>query len=100
MVSNRKDPEGYLWTKRTIAFPGDTLQINDDEVFVNHKYLEEPYAYFQNGKARNHIEIVLPAQEYFVMGDNRNESLDSRHSEYGLIKRNEIIGVLVMKFTV
>ncbi len=90
------------FVKRVIAIPGDTLEIRNDVVWVNGQKIEEPYAHF-NGVLRfssaqgsNYGPKTIPPASYFVMGDNRNESIDSRI--LGLIKEEQIGGVVTKVF--
>ena len=72
-----------------IGLPGETVRIQD----INGRILKEPYGYeaIRNpGFASS--EITLAADEYFVLGDNRNNSRDSREPSVGNISRDEIIG--------
>lgn len=63
--------------RRVIGIPGDTIEIKNGKVYRNGELLEEPYAI---GKIRENVEAVtLREGEIFVLGDNREESLDSRH---------------------
>lgn len=74
--------------KRVIAIPGDTLEIRDNIVYLNGQKVEEPYANFggtlrfTNQQSANFGPKSLPPGSYFVMGDNRNESIDSRMLGY------------------
>lgn len=88
--------------KRVIATPGDMLEIRNDMVWVNGQKIEEPYA---NYKGVLHFSIanvaiygpkLIPAGYYFVMGDNRNEGLDSR--VLGLIHEDQIGGTVTKIF--
>ncbi len=72
--------------KRVIGAPGDTLEIRDNAVYVNHKQIEEPYLN-EPMKTRDCI-CKLKEDEWFVMGDNRNHSLDSR--AFGAVRTEEI----------
>lgn len=81
----------FPYIKRVIGLPGDTVEIKDGIVSINGTPLHEPYILQeppQNNK--DYGPIVLSNGEYFVLGDNRNNSSDSR--SWGPIKRNDIIG--------
>ena len=73
--------------------PGDTVSIANSKVSVNGKVLKEDYINektFDGGNLEG-MEIKLSDEEYFVMGDNRNESMDSRH--FGVVKEDSIFGI-------
>lgn len=77
--------------KRIIAIPGETVQIKDGLVYVNDKILGGRYKEANySGLATQ--SIFLGADEYFVLGDNRDSSEDSRFESIGNIKRDEIVG--------
>ena len=84
------------YIKRIIGLPGETVQIMDDgSIYINGEKLEENYGMEvikpeTIGRAAEPIE--LGDDEYFVMGDNRNNSSDSRTDMVGNIKRENIIG--------
>ncbi len=84
---------GTYYIKRVIGMPGETVRIEGDTVFINGQPLEEDYgkeAMREAGVAEE--DIVLGADEYFVLGDNRNNSTDSRVGRLGNIKKSQIIG--------
>ena len=85
--------------KRIIATPGDYLWINPDgTVFLNGEELEEPYV---SQKALGECDIEFPYQvpenAYFMMGDHRETSIDSRSSVIGCISEDQIIGKILLK---
>lgn len=85
--------EETYYIKRIIGLPGETVQIQNGAIFINGEELEETYGkevIQDSGIAED--PIVLGDDEYFVMGDNRNESKDSRTPSVGNIKRSDIIG--------
>lgn len=76
--------------KRVIAVPGETVDIKDGNVYVNEKKLEEPYAKGITEKLGMDMPIVVGENEVFVLGDNRQNSRDSR--QIGLIEYDRIKG--------
>ncbi len=89
-TDNSKD-----FIKRVIALPGEKLLIRDGFVYINGRKLDEPYlpeawTTLNNWPANGTDGMVIPANEYFVMGDNRNRSQDSRI--FGPISRDRIDG--------
>ena len=85
--------KSHYYVKRVIGVPGDTVQIKNGTVYVNGKAFDEEtdVASIEDaGLAAE--EITLGAEEYFVLGDNRNNSEDSRYANIGNIKKDYIIG--------
>ena len=85
--------------KRIIAGPGDVVNIDPDgNVYVNRMLLNEPYV---SEKALGHCNIELPfevpEEQYFVMGDHRSVSIDSRNVSVGCISREQIIGRIIYR---
>jgi signal peptidase I len=78
------------YIKRVIAVPGDTLKIDRGQVFVNGAAVKEPYVPKRFADDRSQPEMTVPAHEYFVMGDHRSISSDSR--DFGPVDRELIYG--------
>lgn len=100
-----KDPERFdiivfpfeknvYYIKRIIGLPGESIEIKDNHIYINGDILEEDYGKenIWHGGIIDHCVMTLNKDEYFVMGDNRNHSVDSRYMEVGSIKREAIIG--------
>ena len=85
--------KSHYYVKRVIALPGDTVQIKDGKVYVNGELLAESV---ETEKIENAMmaenEIVVGEDEYFVLGDNRNNSEDSRYASIGNVKKDHITG--------
>lgn len=97
-----KSPEGDTCIKRVVAMPGDKVEFNGSNILVNGQLVDSNNQEWnarnlqrmvRNGKSDSQTEIkILKQDEYFVLGDNRDESIDSRN--YGPIDGNCIISVI------
>jgi signal peptidase I len=91
-----RDPEDHgLSIKRIIGVPNQVVEIKRDGVYVDHVKLHEPYLTALNLWASGHKTIearTLKPNEYFVLGDNRDYSADSRR--YGPVPRNLVLGLI------
>lgn len=85
--------KSHYYIKRVIAEPGDKVQIKDGLVYVNGEPFEEEVAVsnIENALLAEN-EITVGEDEYFVLGDNRNNSEDSRYASIGNVKREHIVG--------
>lgn len=92
VIFNPPDAPNVNYIKRIIGLPGETVEVNNGEIYINSSKLIEPYladgtkSQTVGGKA---MKVVLKENEYFVMGDNRDHSRDSR--EIGPVPKSNII---------
>ena len=78
--------------KRVIGMPGETISIKNDKIYINGKVIDNSFAY---GTTSDVDKITLGDDEYFILGDNRLISKDSRY--FGAITKDEIIGKVVFR---
>lgn len=82
-----------LHIKRVIGLPGEKIQINDGQILINGvTYMEKKDLPSISYAGLAEQEITLKDDEYFVLGDNRNNSADSRYSDIGNVKKSNIVG--------
>ena len=84
----RDQTKSYI--KRVVALPGDHLRIDHGRLIVNGQFVPEPYVPLRFADDRSEPELLLPTDHYFVMGDHRSISSDSR--EFGPVGRSLIYG--------
>ncbi|WP_342471377.1 signal peptidase I [Metasolibacillus sp. FSL H7-0170] len=100
-------PTGENFIKRIIGLPGDRIEYRDDELFINDEKFEEPYlksnreALVDSGNLTGNFTLVdalgvevVPEGQYFVLGDNRRRSLDSRDITVGFVAQEKILGTV------
>ena len=93
IIFNYPVDESEIYIKRVIGLPGETVQILDGYVYINGEKLDENYgAEVMNDAGRAAEPITLGDDEYFVLGDNRNRSDDSRYENVENLKREKIVG--------
>ena len=86
--------DNYI-VKRIIGIPGDSIKVSHHELYVNGKRVPESYI---DNKTTEDFQIIkkVPDNQFFVMGDNRNNSIDSR--SIGFIEKKQIIGKSILRF--
>lgn len=92
------DDESQNYLKRIIGLPGDTVEIKDGKVYINNS--EEPLQedYLKEKPTGDYGPYEVPENSYFMLGDNRNISLDSRYWEHTFVKKNKIMGKVVLRY--
>ena len=103
IVFKANEEENYI--KRIIGLPGDHIAYKDDVLYINGKVYEEPYltkykeALLDKGDFTYDFsleeqlgEMIVPEGHFFVLGDNRRRSIDSRDQTVGFVSQNEILG--------
>lgn len=97
IVTLNTHQSGKIIIKRIIALPGDTLEIRSNQIYLNGMALQEDYI-AEPMRTPDIPAFTLGDDQYFVLGDNRNVSADSRY--YGLFSRSDIIAVAQTQFKV
>ncbi|RNF40313.1 signal peptidase I [Planococcus salinus] len=98
-------PDDHKLIKRVIGLPGDRLEMKADRLYINGELVEEPYLTHNRKVARqkghsylteDFAEITVPAECYFVLGDNRLQSVDSRM--FGFVPKEAVLGEVKFRF--
>lgn len=92
-VAKLAEVDNHIWIKRVIGRPGDTIEIKDGKVYRNGTELEEPYIK-EAMRAAAPKRVIVPPSQVYVMGDNRNNSSDSRY--IGPVPVSHVLGKVVM----
>ena len=91
------DPTGKtLYVKRIIGTEGDVVEVEDGEVYVNGEMLTEDY--IAETTVGDFGPYLVPEDSYFMMGDNRNHSLDSRYWDNKFVHEDEILGKVELRY--
>lgn len=91
--------QGKILLKRVIALPGDTVVLDaEGNVYVNEELLQEPYVTEKSlGNCDLEFPFTVPGDGYFVMGDRRSNSVDSRNTMIGTVSPEDIIGEVFLR---
>lgn len=92
VVVKYTDVDDRYYVKRVIGRPGDVLAVQDGVLLRNGEKITEDYL-LDDYIAQEMPDTIVPEEHIFVMGDNRNDSMDSRSSRVGAIPREDIVGV-------
>ena len=91
------EPDGTKYLSRVVGLPNETIEIKEGKVYINNKLLGEPFnkVVSSDDPENNFSAIVIPENEYFILGDNRPRSFDSRYWKPPTIKKENILGKVV-----
>lgn len=92
IVFDFPDDESQTYLKRIIGLPGETLEIKDGKVYINGSKTPLKENYLKETPVGDYGPYTVPKNSYFMMGDNRNDSKDSRFWNHTFATRDEIIG--------
>jgi len=93
------DDEKINYVKRIIGLPGDIVEIIHGKVYVNSEELDEPYILEPMRDNQQELTYIVPDDSYFVMGDNRNNSQDSRYWQTtNYVSKNKILAKASFKY--
>ena len=92
------DDESQLFIKRIIGLPGETVEIRDGKIYINGSSQPLDDVETKETMIGSFGPYTLPEDSYFVMGDNRNNSLDSRYWDNTFVTRDEILGEAVFRY--
>ena len=94
-ISDEKGDVKFI--KRIIGLPNEKIEIKENKIYINDKLLEETFKKITNEKdqMKDFSSITIPENEYFLLGDNRPQSLDSRYWEPATIKKEDILGKVI-----
>lgn len=93
------DDEERLYVKRVIGLPGETIRIIDGDVYIDGEFFEEDYVSSEiNDDTRNAGPYEVPEGHFFMMGDNRGNSQDSRYWEHTYLEEEKIIGKVLFRY--
>ena len=92
VVFRKPDDESILNVKRVIGLPGEMVQIIDGRVYIDYEFLAEADIYSRDPPMGNHGPFIVPENSFFVLGDNRNFSIDSRHWNEPFVQRRHLVG--------
>lgn len=93
----RNNNQDTVYAKRIIGLPNEKLEIRNNKIYINDKLLDEPFEKIVSAEdfKKNLQPIKIPENEYFMLGDNRPNSEDSRYWKKATVKKEDILGKIV-----
>lgn len=96
IVFRYPDDESRLFVKRLIGMPGDTVEAKDGDLYINGEVIQEDY--IKEKMDSDFPQFTVPEDSYFMMGDNRNDSWDSRYWDHHFLTRGGIVGKVMFQY--
>jgi len=98
VVFRNPDNESVLFVKRLIGMPGETIEVVDGKVYINGSSVPLDDSFIKEPAFGNAGPFVVPENSYFMMGDNRNNSSDSRYWHNKYVANQKILGKVIFKY--
>lgn len=98
VVFKAPDDESTLYVKRIIGLPGETINIVDGKVYINDSLAPIEDSYIMEKMEGDFGPYTVPEDSYFMMGDNRNDSQDSRYWQHTFLPKENILGKVMIKY--
>lgn len=98
VIFRNPDDPSQTYIKRVIGLPGDTVELRYGNIYINGNLLYEPYLKEAWTKKNNGLTYQVPADDYFMLGDNRNNSEDSRYWKNTYVNKKDIFGKAVFRY--
>ncbi len=98
ILDSPNENEDKLYLKRIIGLPGETINIIDGKVYINNEELPLDEPYLKEDMLGSFGPYAIPDGYYFVMGDNRNNSIDSRYWQTPFVEEDKILGKAVLRY--
>lgn len=99
VIFHMPDNQNVIFIKRIIGIPGDQITITNNELYINGILQDEKYIKEKMTGMEQESSFTIPKDSYFVMGDNRNDSYDSRFWDNPYVTSDKIIGKVKIKLT-
>ena len=98
MVFKYPDDESQLFVKRVIGLPGETVEIKDGKVYINGSETPLDDSFTPETPTGDYGPYVVPDGSYFMLGDNRNHSGDSRFWKQPYVEKEKIVGKAIFRY--
>ncbi|MFU0827063.1 MAG: Signal peptidase I [Lachnoclostridium sp.] len=92
------DDESQTYLKRIIGLPGETVEIKDGKVYINNSKEPLQEDYLKEKPVGDYGPYKVPEDSYFMLGDNRNISLDSRYWKNTFVSKDKILGKVILRY--